>query len=70
MAKAKTKSTPTFTASYRVTVEVGMTIAAPDFDAALAKAKELKFNDVLTLRGDHNDSSDLRLVSIWEQSSI
>lgn len=59
-----------FTAAGRVTVEVGLEIEAADLTEALEKAKALKLEDFITILGEHNDSSALKIVSVWDQSYI
>jgi hypothetical protein len=65
MRKPKTDSKK-FSVSMRVTVEVGMEVAAKDFEEALMRANEFKLDDLVELHGDHNDSNKPQIISIWD----
>jgi hypothetical protein len=64
MGVAKQAKGNRFSVSFRVNCEVGVEIIAADMDEAIAKAKEYKVEDVITMNGEHEDS-EMVLQSVF-----
>jgi hypothetical protein len=65
---ARTRSQRQFTVSAQVHVETTYDIQADNLEDALAKARDLKLLDFVTLSGDYNDGRH-DIVCIYETST-
>jgi hypothetical protein len=61
---AAAKKQQSYTVQARIVVEGDLEVRAESLDEALAKAKELKLDDFITVTGGHNDSS-LRITGVF-----
>jgi hypothetical protein len=64
-----TKKATTGTKSYNVTgrirADIGIDISASSWEEAVSKAQELKIDDFIDIQGDHYDSQDPEIRTIF-----
>lgn len=59
-----------YSVSFRINLEVGVTITAPTMEEALTQAKAMKVDDLLDFDGLEQNDSAIELVSIWDYIPI
>jgi hypothetical protein len=65
MATKGKSSLKTFNVTACIRVEVGVEFMAEDWDSALARAKELKVEDFITINGDYQDGENPHIKTLW-----
>ena len=53
----------------RITLDVGCDITAKDLDDAIARSKQMKLTDFVTIDGECNDSK-FRVSGVFEQGEL
>lgn len=63
MAAKNTRNT--YDVSFRINVEVGVTLAAESLEAALVQAKNFKVSDVIDFNGNAHNDSDIAVTAVF-----